>query len=141
MTVVKLETARGTPRKVVEQFFNACKELDFSAAGALLAEDCVYENVPFHTARGKKRVLRDLNMMGKYLTQFDVEMVNIAVNGNVVITERIDTLAGRFFSADIALMGVLVVKDGKISEWRDYFDWSASGGLFMKSALKKLFRL
>ena len=128
-----------TPQQVVEQFFKACEELDFDTAFTFIAQNCVYKNMPFHTAQGKERVQRDLTAMGKLLTQFDVEMVNIAVNGNVVLTERIDTLAGRFFKADLALMGVLVVEDGKITQWRDYFDWSASSGIFAKSMLRKIF--
>ena len=131
---------QGGPRQVVEQFFAACCALDFDGALALIDDNCVYRNMPFHTARGKARIQRDLTLMAKGMTAFDVEMVNIAVNGNVVLTERVDTLAGRFFRARLPLMGVLVVKNGKITEWRDYFDWSAMMGKITGSFFTSPFR-
>ena len=117
--------------QVVQTFLRLCSEFEFDAAFELIGEDCVYRNMPFHTARGKQRIVRDLNGMFRLLNQFEVEMVNIAVNKNVVLTERVDTLGGRFFKIDLQLMGVFVVEDGKISEWRDYFDWSSFGGKFI----------
>lgn len=126
------------PRSVVEQFFTYCSNLDFESAFSLISDDCVYQNMPFHTARGKQKIMRDLNAMGKYMTKFEVDMIHIAANDDVVLTERIDTLAGKFFSADLKLMGAFVVRDGKITEWRDYFDWTASTGLFIKSMFRKM---
>jgi limonene-1,2-epoxide hydrolase len=129
-----------SPQQVVENFFAACCALDFDGALNLIDDQCVYKNMPFHTARGKARIERDLSLMARGMTSFEVEMVNIAVNGPVVLTERIDTLAGRFFKAELHLMGVLVVKNGKITEWRDYFDWSAMMGKFTGSLLRSPFR-
>lgn len=129
------------PKHVVEAFFAACSELDFDNAMGFIDEDCVYKNMPFHTARGKARIQRDLGGMSKALNLFEVEMIHIAENGDVVLTERIDTLGGKFFKIAIPLMGVLVVKNGLIVEWRDYFDWSNSVGKMGGSAFKKLFRL
>lgn len=131
-------TTANDPKAVVEQFLNCCEKLDFDGGFSLLSDDCVYRNMPFHTARGKKRIIRDLTALGKLLTEFKVDMTHIAVNNDVVLTERIDTLAGKFFRADLKLMGVFVVRDGLITEWRDYFDWSASTGLFIKSMFAKL---
>lgn len=124
------------PQTVVELFLEACGEFDFDGALELIAEDCVYQNVPFHTARGKARIKRDLSTMAKALSVFKVEMLHIAVNGDAVLTERVDTLGSRLFSMAIPLMGVFVVKEGKITEWRDYFDWSSMMGRFGIGFLK-----
>ena len=126
-----------SPRKVVETFLQRCSGLEFYAAFELIDDDCVYRNMPFHTARGKQRVVRDLRGMSRFLNQFDIEMVNIAVNRNVVLTERVDTLGGRFFRVSLELMGVFVIEEGKIVEWRDYFDWPSSGGKFISGALAR----
>ena len=76
--------------QVVETFLQRCSDLQFDAAFEMIGEDCVYRNMPFHTVRGKQRIMRDLNGMGRFINQFDVEMVNIAVNRNVVLTELAD---------------------------------------------------
>ncbi|MGW2661791.1 limonene-1,2-epoxide hydrolase family protein [Nocardia tengchongensis] len=52
----------------------------------------------------------------------DFRIVNIAANGPIVMTERVDvfTLPDRSF--ELQVMGTFEVRDGKISAWRDYFD-------------------
>jgi limonene-1,2-epoxide hydrolase len=127
------------PQAVVEQFFAACHDLDFEAALELIDDNCVYQNAPFHTARGKERIRRDLGLMFKRLTAFDADMVNIAVNDGVVLTERVDHLGGRLFTATIPLMGAFVVEHGRITQWCDYFDWSASLGKMSTSVFTRWF--
>lgn len=128
------------PQAVVEQFFDACRDLNFERGITFIDEDCVYKNIPFHTARGKKSINRAMTAMQKTINVFDVEMIHISANGEVVLTERIDTVGGRFFNAEIPLMGVFVVKNGKITEWRDYFDWSFVFGRMGKSLFRNPFR-
>ncbi|HVL02631.1 MAG TPA: limonene-1,2-epoxide hydrolase family protein [Dongiaceae bacterium] len=137
---VKKKTTQSDAQTVVEDFLHACSTLDLDAALELIAEDCVYKNVPFHTARGKRNVVKAFQAMGKAVTEFKVDMLNIATNGNVVLTERVDTLGGKYFRAELPIMGVFVVKDGKITEWRDYFDWSLSFGKFVGSLFSSPFR-
>ena len=55
--------------------------------------------------------------------QVDWEVLNIAENGNVVLTERIDNFVlsdGKHLS--VPVMGTMELQDGRISAWRDYFD-------------------
>lgn len=134
------ELQKIDPETVVNHFFAACSELDFDKAMNYVDDQCVYKNVPFHTAKGKERIKRDLKTMSKAMNLFEVEMVNIAVNGNVVMTERVDTLGGKLFKAAIPLMGVLVVENGKITEWRDYFDWNYCFGKVGGSMITKWFK-
>lgn len=139
-TKVRKKAQTSNAQAVVEHFLQACCELDMDAALELIDDNCVYQNVPFHKARGKKNIVKALQGMGKAMDHFGVEMVNIAVNGDVVLTERVDTLGGRFFNVELPIMGVFVVKNGKITEWRDYFDWSLSLGKFVGSVVTKPFR-
>jgi hypothetical protein len=52
----------------------------------------------------------------------EFRVINIAANGPVVMTERVDvfTLPGKSF--ELQVMGTFEVSDGKINAWRDYFD-------------------
>jgi limonene-1,2-epoxide hydrolase len=56
------------------------------------------------------------------IERIEFRVINIAANGPVVLTERVDvfTLAGKTF--DLQVMGAFEVNDGKIKAWRDYFD-------------------
>jgi limonene-1,2-epoxide hydrolase len=102
--------------------------MDMESAAELLAEDCVYQNVPYHEAIGKERIQRDFARLSKPVTEFQVDMINVAVNGNTVLTERMDTFIGKGFRSELPVMGVFVVENGQITEWRDYFDWTFAFG-------------
>ncbi len=125
--------------EAVEQFVEHLEALDLDAAMELVREDCVYKNMPFHVANGKRKVERDLRAMMARVKRFEVEMIHISEADGVVLTERIDTIDTGRGAADIELMGVFVVRDGLISEWRDYFDWTSTGGRFMKGIFSSLF--
>jgi limonene-1,2-epoxide hydrolase len=63
---------------------------------------------------------------GMGLATIGVDMLAIVAQGDVVMTERVDHMinaAGETFTS-IRLMGVFNLQDGKIVEWRDYFDAS-----------------
>ncbi|KRA39360.1 limonene-1,2-epoxide hydrolase [Nocardioides sp. Root614] len=108
---------------VVEAFLAALGELDVEAALALCAEEIVYQNVPLPAARGRRAVEKQLNTMARVGTGFEVQMRNIAANGPVVLTERVDVLRRGSFAMDFWVCGTFEVRDGKIVLWRDYFDW------------------
>jgi limonene-1,2-epoxide hydrolase len=49
---------------------------------------------------------------------------NVSVDGETVFLERLDRHQLPNGWAELPVVGVFKVKDGKISEWRDYFDMS-----------------
>ena len=58
--------------------------------------------------------------------EVDWQVLNIAENGNAVLTERVDN----FVMADgkrvsLPVMGTMEIEDGKIKVWRDYFDMAS----------------
>jgi limonene-1,2-epoxide hydrolase len=83
----------------------------------------VWENVGLATTTGIDEALALMQGFAGVAT-IGVGMVSIAAVGNKVLTERID----RMIDADskemmaVRLMGIFEVEDGKIAEWRDYFD-------------------
>jgi limonene-1,2-epoxide hydrolase len=57
-------------------------------------------------------------------------MLNLACNGDVVFTERVDRMSIGGNKVAVPVAGVFEVRDGKIAAWRDYFDMQQlmSGG-------------
>jgi limonene-1,2-epoxide hydrolase len=52
----------------------------------------------------------------------EFRVINIAANGPVVMTERVDVFKLPNKSFELQVMGTFEVSGGKISAWRDYFD-------------------
>jgi limonene-1,2-epoxide hydrolase len=89
--------------------------------------DAVWQNTGLPDQHGKAAIMA---WLGKYneimqMPYGRAEIVNIAGNGNTVLTERVDHLwgeEGRRHSAKI--MGAFEVRDGLIGRYADYFDAS-----------------
>ncbi len=123
---------------VVEAFFEAFEAGDTERALALMADDIVYQNVPFPADRGKAAVTRTLELFGRFVTGFEIKVINIAARNGVVLTERVDILTGPLVYLDLWVCGTFVIRDGKIVLWRDYFDLASTTAKLLVSPLRKL---
>jgi limonene-1,2-epoxide hydrolase len=84
--------------------------------------DAVYHNMPLPPLQGIEAIRTTLETFVAPAEWIEFEVLNIAVNGNVVFTERIDRF--RFLGKEVALpvAGVFELEGEKIRAWRDYFD-------------------
>ena len=108
---------------VVLAFVDAWNRLDHERIYALMADDIFYHNIPLKPVQGREAV-RDY--LGKWpVDESEWQLLNIATNGNVVLTERIDRFSRGEDRLVIPVMGAFEVADGLITQWRDYFDMGA----------------
>ncbi|MBU9764651.1 limonene-1,2-epoxide hydrolase [Mycobacterium sp. TNTM28] len=118
-------TATQTPAtsvKTVETFLNALQEQDFDTAENALAQNLVYQNVGLPTIYGRGRAMKLFrSMQGR--TGFEVKIHRIAADGAAVLTERTDALVFGPLRLQFWVCGVFEVHDGRITLWRDYFDF------------------
>lgn len=124
--------------EVVQAFLGALERLDIDAAVDLLDRAVVYQNVPLPAARGIDAVEKQLRFMGRYGTGFEVVHHNIAANGAVVLTERTDILTVGPIDAAFWVCGTFEVRDGKITLWRDRFDFVDFTLAWLRGAVKAL---
>jgi len=106
----------------VERFLYALQDSDLDAAGPLLAEDLVYQNVGLPTIHGRKRAMKLFSSLGGS-SAFEVKIHRIAADGAAVLTERTDALIFGPLRLQFWVCGVFEVHDGRITLWRDYFDF------------------
>ena len=109
-------------RDQVLRLIDACNRIDMDAIIDCFTDDAVYHNIPMAKVQGKAAIRETLaTIMGdSEAVQWD--MLNIADEGGVVLTERVDKFRINGVWAEIPVMGVFEVSDGKIAAWRDYFD-------------------
>ena len=109
-----------TAIRIVRDFCAAWDRMDWDAVLAALSDDILYHNIPMAPVEGIAAFKAFL--AGFPVSAAEFEIHQIAGAGDVVLTERTDrfVIAGK--SVVIRVMGTFVIKDGKISEWRDYFD-------------------
>lgn len=113
------------PVDVVREFCALMERRDPDALRPLLADNAVYQNVGMPAFTGVDAIVENLGaQFSMFPDAYAFEIVNIANNGSVVLTERLDYIQTPDGAKPaIPVMGTFVVgDDGKITRWTDYFD-------------------
>jgi limonene-1,2-epoxide hydrolase len=110
-----------TNTELVMGFIQAWNDMDWDAVIGVLAEDVVYHNIPMDVIEGRDAAAGFIRGMAP--ESVDWEVLNIAENGNVVLTERVDNFVmASGARVSLPVMGTMEIENGKIKAWRDYFD-------------------
>ena len=97
-------------------------EPDGEALGAYFTEDAVYHNIPMAPTVGRAAIATQLGGMKAMMLSAGWEVVHQAATGDTVMNERVDRFTMNGKAVAVRVAGVFVLRDGKIAEWRDYFD-------------------
>ena len=120
-----MPTALGTVQAFMAAFIQAWPTADTTALGSFFSEDAVYQNGPLEPVRGRAAIESTFAQFMKVGGEVDVEMIHMMAEGPIVMTERVDHLTrADGTTASLPMMGVIVVHDGLVVAWRDYFDLS-----------------
>jgi limonene-1,2-epoxide hydrolase len=118
-----------SPIEVVRRFCAAWSEnLAAAELAAFFTDDAVYHNIPLAPVTGREAIANNIASFirpgAPGVESIEFRVINIAANGPVVMTERVDAfrLPGKSF--ELPVMGCFEVSHGKINAWRDYFDMS-----------------
>src|SRR6478672_897609 len=118
-----------SPIEVVSRFCAAWSDnVGAAELAAFFTDDAVYHNIPLAPVTGRETIANTIASFirpgAPGIESIEFRVVNIAANGPVVMTERVDVfmLPGKSF--ELQVMGTFEVRDGKINAWRDYFDQS-----------------
>lgn len=106
----------------VEAFLAALEGEDFDVAESLLSDELVYQNVGLPTIHGRRRAMKVFRTLQGRVA-FEAKIHRIAVDGNAVLTERTDAMIIGPLRLQFWIYGVYEVRDGRITLWRDYFDF------------------
>ena len=116
-----------SPIEVVRRFCAAWSHnLGAAELAAFFTDDAVYHNIPMAPITGREAIAKNIASFirpgAPGIESIDFRVINIAANGPIVMTERLDvfTLPNKTF--ELAVMGTFEVSGGKIRAWRDYFD-------------------
>lgn len=116
--------------KVVREFCDAFTSHDVESLRPFLEDDVVYHNIPMDPLVGIDASLAFLAGFLAMCDKMEIDILHLAVHGDVVLTERVDTFTMGQVVAPLPVMGTFEVHDGKIRAWRDYFDMAQVTKMF-----------
>lgn len=117
----------SAPVDVVRKFCALMEKRDAAALRPLIADKAVYQNVGMPASNGVDAIVENMAaQFAMFPDAYAFEIVNLASDGPVVLTERLDYIQAPDGSKPaVPVMGTFVVgDDGKITRWTDYFDVS-----------------
>jgi limonene-1,2-epoxide hydrolase len=116
-----------SPIAVVRRFCAAWSD-DIGAVGlaAFFTDDAVYHNIPLTPVTGREEIADTIASFIRPgppgIEDIEFRVINIAADGPVVLTERVDVFRVSDESFALPVIGAFEISDGKINSWRDYLD-------------------
>jgi len=114
---------------VVRAFCDAVGRKDLGTVEQLMDEQVVYHNIGMEATVGRDASLAAVKSLFEMFEPISFQIRNLAADGDVVLTERVDEITANGVTAPMPVMGAFEVRDGRILYWRDYFDAGLIGKL------------
>jgi limonene-1,2-epoxide hydrolase len=112
-----------SPEEILRAEMAAWDHRDVDEAMRYFAEGATYDIGPsYPTLTGREAIRKTIEAyFRRDVSHVDLKILHLAVDGDVVLMERVDhwIVAGK--PIDTPVMGAYEVKDQKITAWREYF--------------------
>lgn len=117
-----------TPEQLVTDFCAQWSDPDPARLAAYFTEDAVYHNIPMEPVRGRDAIEQFIAGFTAASERIEFRILHQAVNGNIVLNERIDTFTMNGRVIELPVMGAFEIVGDRIAGWRDYFDMAPLTG-------------
>jgi limonene-1,2-epoxide hydrolase len=114
---------------IVQEFCDGMVHRDPESLRRFVADDAVYQNCGMPAAAGVEAIVENLaTQFAAYPDSYEYVVKNIAGDGDVVLTERLDLIRGPDGTVHgVPVMGTFVLRAGRIVRWTDYWDTNLPG--------------
>ena len=107
----------------VRQFIGMWEAKDIEGILAAFSDTPFYHNIPLDPLTSKESIRRFIEPFLQPVTAVKWDVLFIAEDAaGAVLTERVDTFLFGEKKIALPVMGTFEFVDGKIKNWRDYFD-------------------
>ena len=128
------EKLMSDDKTVVLELIDAFNAIDLDRVVACFTEGAVYHNIPMEAVTGPDAIRQVLQGFMGSASEVQWDLLNIAADSGVVLTERVDKFKINDTWIALPVMGTFEVSDGKIDAWRDYFDLGQFQEQFAKAS-------
>jgi limonene-1,2-epoxide hydrolase len=108
--------------ETVRRLCAAFARRDLDELCAFFTPDAVYHNIPVAPAEGIEAIRAALELFVPESPYLIFEIINIASDGSVVFTERVDRMEILGKTVEQQVNSVFELEGGRVKAWRNYFD-------------------
>lgn len=108
---------------IVKDFIAAWEAQDLNRVMGFFAEDAIWHNIPMPLVTGVADIRNAIAGFIQMGDKVEFELTHIAESpSGTVMTERVDKFRINGQWLTLPVMGTFEINNGKIVNWRDYFD-------------------
>ena len=108
---------------VVQEMMQAWKNSDWRKVGDLFAEDGVLWSMMAEPVRGREAIYKRIAALGEGVQGgVTLDVTHMGIIDGLVFMERTDRFIYKGKAGSVPVVGILDVRDGKVQEWREYYD-------------------
>lgn len=109
--------------RIVQEFCDLMIKRNAEACRSYFADDAIYQNCGMPASIGVDAIIANLSgQFSQFSDSYEYVMKNIAGDGDVVLTERLDMIRTPTGVQGVPVMGTFVLEGGRIRRWHDYWD-------------------
>tara|TARA_B110000014_G_scaffold173916_1_gene124108 strand:+ start:636 stop:1001 length:366 start_codon:yes stop_codon:yes gene_type:complete len=113
---------------LIRSFCEAWSNSDLEKIMEFFDEDAVYHNIPMEPAKGIDDIRAFIDGFFSMASSITFDILNQVATETTVMNERVDTLIIGENTTTLPVAGIFEIRNGKIIEWRDYFDMAQFSG-------------
>lgn len=107
---------------VVNEMVAAWNARDWDKVVNLFADDGVLHSMMVEPVVGRKSIDARIKHMGAGISQIRLNVKHMGLIDGVVYVERVDEFVYNGHAGSVPVVGAIEVKDGRVKEWREYYD-------------------
>ena len=106
----------------VNDFYQSWSEGDIDSALNLCTDEIIFNNIPMAPIQGKDSIKDFLGRFGRGMSDIHCDILNVLEGDDIVMVEGVENYVKKGNKVAVPYMAVFLFQDGRISEWKDYFD-------------------
>lgn len=124
LNVSHVQAEDKSPLVVAHEMVNAWNARDVDAIADLFAQDGRFLSMtaPPAVKQGREVIRKEWGALMAGISEIELQLRHITVSGNSVLIERVDVFTYNGKKGSVPVACVLDIKDGKVQEWREYYD-------------------
>ena len=122
LVLLTLPARAADPESVTLEMVEAWNAVDLDRVIELFTPDGVLHSMMTEPVVGRDELRSHLQPLFDGIEELKLNLRRTVVDGDTVIIERVDEFVFKGKRGSVPVVGVLLIRDGAVAEWREYYD-------------------
>ena len=120
--LVTLPVRAADPESVTMDMVEAWNDVDLDRVVDLFTPDGMLHSMMTDPIVGRESLRAHLQPLFDGIEELNLNLKRVVVDGDTVFIERVDEFVSNGRRGEVPVVGVLLIRDDAVAEWREYYD-------------------